>query len=107
MALSANYRDALIAAVPKLTNLWLELEGSPYGFGLQAAAASWFAARTAQYQREGILGVFLELPSGIEQEAKPREGDASVGSLTVKLQEEDTGSVLGLVANTGRQDGWL
>jgi hypothetical protein len=105
MALSAAYAAALARDRPSLAdgNLWLELEGLPYGLGLNAAAASWFAARSAQWQREGILAVVSEqdLPSSVEQEAKVREGDASVGSLTVKLTLDDLGQVFGLVANTG------
>lgn len=90
---------------PKL-DLWVEIEGLPYGFGLTARASSWFAARHYEFRRDGILGLLLDLPAGVEQEVEPFEAHSSIGQLTASVIDDPNGVVRAMYANIARTDGW-
>lgn len=81
---------------------WLEIEGIPYAFGFSPKPYAYFDDRIDRYKRLGIKGVLTKLPSGVDQEARPLEGDSSIGQLSVQLQM--TPDVRALVANTLRAD---
>jgi hypothetical protein len=106
MALPVAFTTAL--AQPGLAaDLWVEIEGLPWAFGLTPRAGSFFAGRTAAERREGVLGVLLGPPAGVDQEARPLDGDSSIGSMSVSFVFDPDGRVLDLVANAARQDGQL
>jgi hypothetical protein len=106
MALPAVFTAAL--AQPGITpDLWVEIEGIPWAFGLTARAGSFFSGRPAAERREGVLGTLLGPPAGVEQEARPLDGDSSIGSMSVSLVLDPDGRALSLVAGTARQDGQL
>jgi hypothetical protein len=85
-------------------DVWLEVEGIPYAFGLTPRAAAWFAARHVEHRRESTLGLLASLPDGIEQEVRPFDAECSIGQLTAMLLDDGAGVVRSLVANTARRD---
>lgn len=103
MTLPAAWTTAL--ALPGVSvDLWLELEGAPWAFGLTARAASWYAGRTATEQRLGVKGLLSEIPRGVEQRARPLDGDSSIGELVARIVDDGGGLVRALCGNAGRTD---
>lgn len=89
-------------------DLWAEIEGIPYGFGLSSRPGSWFAARAdVASRRLKIHGVLAELPAGIEAEARPLEGTSSVGEYSLKMVADESANLVELLASSQRRDGWL
>jgi hypothetical protein len=106
MALPAAFLAEL--AKPGMTaDLWLEIEGLPYAFGLTARAAAFFAGRPAAERREGVLGTMLGIPAGVQQEARPLEGDSSIGAMSASVVFDPDGRALALVGNSARTDSFL
>ncbi len=104
MALPSAFLTAL--ALDRVAgDVWVELEGLPWAYGLAGRDAAWFSGRAAAEARAGTAGVLLGLPRGAEQEARPLEADSSVGQLTVQLQLDAAGTVLPLIGNGARRDG--
>jgi len=85
-------------------DLWVEIEGIPWAFGLTERAASWFAARDTDEERLGVKPVLLGPPSGVDQEARPLDGTSTVGAYEATLVFDAAGEVLRLVAGTARTD---
>jgi len=86
-------------------DLWLEVEGLPWAFGHVTRDATFFSARTAtESKRLGVLALMEGVPAGVEQEARPIDGDGSVGRLTLRLVDDSAGHVLDLVAGAARTD---
>lgn len=103
MALPAAFSAAL--AQPRVAgDVWFEVEGLPWAYGLTSRSASWFSGRVATQQRLGVAGALLGLPRGAEQEARPLDADSSIGEVSFQLQLDAAGTVLPLIGNSGRRD---
>src|SRR5512138_3102215 len=102
-----EFGDEVILMVLNDLDLWAEIEGFPYAFGLNERAASWFSGRGDSSARLGIKGVLAQIPAGVEAEARPLEGTSSVGSYTLDLVDDGSGLLRQLLASTQRRDGWL
>jgi hypothetical protein len=87
--------------------VWVEVEGLPWAFGLNDRAAAFFSGRSERFRREGVKGLLTAIPQGVAQEVRPLEGDGSIGSASVEILDDDSGPVLDLVANIEREDGLL
>jgi hypothetical protein len=87
--------------------VWVEVEGLPWAFGLNDRAASWFAGRAVALRRLGVKGLFTGIPRGVTQEVRPLDGDGSIGSSSVEFLDDDSGPVLDLLANVEREDDLL
>jgi hypothetical protein len=105
MAISSIFLAEVQKAGPRL-DLWIEIEGIPYAFGLRARDASWYAAREVELRRDGILAALIDIPAGVEQELRPYDAESSIGQLTASLLDESTGTVRSMYANAARTDGW-
>jgi hypothetical protein len=104
--LHPNFAAAL--ALPGLAvELWLEIEGIRWAFGNVERDATFFAGRPAPERRLGVRALMTEIPAGVEQEVRPREGTCSVGRLTVTVGDDVDGTTLDLVAGSARSDAWL
>src|SRR6266568_8388868 len=106
MSLPPAYAAAL-ASPNAVLDLWLEIEGFPVAFGMNDRAGSWFGARDPRYRRTAIRGSLLAVPAGIAQEARPLEGESSIGSYSLSLLDNEEGELLTLLASTQRRDGWV
>lgn len=105
MAISPTFLAEVQKSGPRL-DLWIEIEGIPYAFGLRARDASWFAARHVELRRDAILAALIDIPAGVEQELRPYEAESSIGQLTASLLDESTGTVRSMYANAARTDNW-
>lgn len=85
-------------------DLWLEIEGIGWAFGIVTRAASWFAGRAAAERRLGIAGVMLEVPAIADVEVRPLDGEATVGSMSTTLLWDNAGALQSLIANAARTD---
>ena len=90
-----------------VVDLWLEIEGVPWAFGMTTRAASWFAARPTVEERLGVKALMPEVPRGVQQQARPLDGESSIGEMSVKIMDDGAGVVRSLVAGVGRTDHWL
>src|SRR5690242_11065254 len=93
MALPSSFLAALAGDAPAL-DMWLEIEGLPFGYGLVAHSPStdnWANQRTGRYVRQAIRACLRAIPGGIEAEARPLEGDSSVGQMVVELLDDGIG----------------
>lgn len=88
-------------------DLWLEIEGIPYAFGMTERTGSWFAARDTDEERLGVKPVLIAQPAGIDQEVRPLDGTSTVGAYDATLLFDAAGEVLKLVAGAARTDNRL
>lgn len=113
MAATAGYTTSL--GQPGVSvELWLEIEGLPYGYGFTEKAETFFSGRGSNWGREGIRGVLAGVPSGVEQELRILDADSSIGQLELILLDDSAASAgidarvvaartaLELVTGTGR-----
>ncbi len=104
MALPAAFTTAL-AKPQKVVDLWLEIEGLPYGIGMTPRASSFFATRsTVNERRAGVLGGLVDVPNGVAQQVRQYDGDSSIASLSLDVMNE---TFVGWLSNSGRTDGRL
>ena len=95
-----------------LPRFYLEIEGLPFAYGNFGETSGWYLTRTETEQRDGVRDVMLGVPQGVEQEARPLDGDTSIGQMTLRFVADDPTdtarpfgrTMLELHSNVGRID---
>lgn len=91
MTIPAAYTTALAQAGVSV-DLWIEIEGLPYGYGWTARTASFFSGRASNWTRLGIRSTLVGVPAGVEQELSILDATSSIGQLTALILDDDAQS---------------